>query len=41
LTLLIHRCKVDDSGTYSCEIQQYVKEGEPDQTDCLVLIEGK
>ena len=41
IMLVIHKAKIDDTGMYSCEIQQYVKEGESDQTNAWVTVEGK
>ena len=38
-TLIIRKCCLEDTGTYSFEIQQFVKEGELDQIDCRVNIE--
>ena len=40
LTLVVRKCTFDDMGMYSCEIQQYVKEGEDDQVNCWLSIEG-
>ena len=31
---------MDDTGTYSCEIMEFVKNGEKDQTDCWLQVEG-
>lgn len=38
-TLVIRNCELEDTGTYSFEIQQFVKEGEEDQIDCRVDVE--
>jgi hypothetical protein len=40
-TLIIRNCDIEDTGTYSFEIQQFVKEGELDQIDCRLEIERK
>ena len=34
-------CELDDTGTYSVEITEFVKNGEKDQTDCWLEVEGK
>ena len=36
---MIRNCELEDTGMYSFEIKKFVKEGEPDQIDCLVDIE--
>ena len=33
-------CELDDTGTYSVEITEFVKNGEKDQTDCWLEVEG-
>ena len=40
-TLLIRNCELEDTGMYSFEIQKFVKEGEPDQINCMLDIERK
>lgn len=40
-TLTIRKCRLEDAGVYSFEIQQYVKDGEPDQIDCWLDVEGE
>ncbi len=40
LSLVIRKCSLEDSGMYSCEIQQFVKDGEKEQINCNVTIEG-
>ena len=34
-------CELDDTGTYSVEITEFVKNGEKDQTDCWLEVEGR
>ena len=34
-------CELDDAGTYSVEITEFVKNGERDQTDCWLDVEGE
>ena len=34
-------CVLDDTGTYSVEITEFVKNGERDQTDCWLEVSGK
>ena len=41
IMLVIHKAKTDDTGMYSCEIQQFVKEGEADATNAWVTVEGE
>ena len=40
LTLVFRVCELDDTGTYSVEITEFVKNGEKDQTDCWLEVEG-
>ncbi|XP_023324296.1 twitchin isoform X2 [Eurytemora carolleeae] len=39
LSLVFRTCEMDDTGTYSCEIMEFVKNGEKDQTDCWLQVE--
>lgn len=41
LTLVFRVCELDDTGTYSVEITEFVKNGEKDQTDCWLEVEGR
>ena len=41
LSLVFKVCELDDAGTYSVEITEFVKNGERDQTDCWLDVEGK
>ena len=41
LSLIFKTCEMDDTGTYSLEIMEFVKNGEKDQTDCWLQVEGK
>ena len=41
LSLVFRVCELDDTGTYSVEIAEFVKNGEKDQTDCWLEVEGK
>ena len=41
LTLVFKVCDLDDAGTYSVEITEFVKNGERDQTDCWLDVEGE
>jgi hypothetical protein len=41
LSLLFKTCELDDTGTYSVEIMEFVKNGEKDQTDCWLQVEGR
>ena len=40
LSIVFRTCELDDTGTYSCEIVEFVKNGERDQTDCWLQVEG-
>ena len=40
MSLVFRTCEMDDTGTYSCEILEFVKNGEKDQTDCWLQVEG-
>merc|ERR1719361_3181605 len=39
LSLVFKVCELDDTGTYSVEITEFVKNGEKDQTDCWLEVE--
>jgi len=39
LSLVFKVCELDDAGTYSVEITEFVKNGERDQTDCWLDVE--
>jgi len=39
LTLMFEVCELDDAGTYSVEIMEFVKNGEVDQTNCWLDVE--
>lgn len=39
LSIVFRTCELDDTGTYSCEILEFVKNGERDQTDCWLQVE--
>ena len=41
MSLVFRVCELDDTGTYSVEITEFVKNGEKDQTDCWLEVEGK
>ena len=41
LSLVFKVCDLDDAGTYSVEITEFVKNGERDQTDCWLDVEGE
>ena len=41
LSLVFKVCELDDTGTYSVEITEFVKNGEKDQTDCWLEVEGR
>ena len=40
-SLVFRVCELDDTATYSLEIMEFVKNGERDQTDCWLQVEGK
>lgn len=39
--LTIKKCKLEDAGIFSCEIQQFVKDGEDSEIVCNLSVEGK
>jgi len=39
LALVFKTCELDDAGTWSCEIMEFVKNGEQDQTNCWLDVE--
>lgn len=39
MSLVFKVCELDDTGTYSVEITEFVKNGEKDQTDCWLEVE--
>jgi hypothetical protein len=39
-SLTILACSLDDTGLYSCELQEFVKPGEDAETCCLLVVEG-
>ena len=41
LSLAFKVCELDDAGTYSVEITEFVKNGEQDQTNCWLDVEGE
>ena len=39
LSLFVDNATLEDAGIYSCEIKQFVKEGEADSTECVLAME--
>ena len=39
MSLVFKVCELDDTGTYSVEITEFVKNGEKDQTDCWFQVD--